>query len=125
MGQYLRIWVLKTTEYFTGYVNPLLAYGEDKAIQDAAEAGANGFIMVDLPPEEAITFREKCRRAKCVLIPLFKNARPSFCRPLQPILCSLDCPLDQYFTYQISSIYRRHIHLCRLKGKSSDLLTNF
>ncbi|KAG5654110.1 bifunctional tryptophan synthase trp1 [Sphagnurus paluster] len=47
-----------------GYYNPLLAYGEDKAIHDAAEAGANGFIMVDLPPEEAITFREKCRRAK-------------------------------------------------------------
>lgn len=50
-----------------GYYNPLLAYGEDKAIQDAAEAGANGFIMVDLPPEEAITFREKCARAQFVL----------------------------------------------------------
>ena len=49
-----------------GYYNPLLAYGEDKAIQDAAEAGANGFIMVDLPPEEALTFREKCRKAECV-----------------------------------------------------------
>jgi len=43
-----------------------LAYGENKAIQDAAEAGANGFIMVDLPPEEALTFREKCRKAECV-----------------------------------------------------------
>ena len=49
-----------------GYYNPLLAYGEDKAIQDAANAGANGFIMVDLPPEEALTFREKCRKAECV-----------------------------------------------------------
>jgi len=68
MGQYLRIWVLKVNEHFTGYVNPLLAYGENRAIQDAAEAGANGFVMVDLPPEEAISFREKCRRAKCVLI---------------------------------------------------------
>ncbi|KAF8077725.1 bifunctional tryptophan synthase TRP1 [Lyophyllum atratum] len=53
-----------------GYYNPLLAYGEDKAIQDAAEAGANGFIMVDLPPEEAITFREKCRKAKIAYVPL-------------------------------------------------------
>jgi len=51
-----------TEGYATGYYNPLLAYGEDKAIQDAAEAGANGFIMVDLPPEEAISFREKCRK---------------------------------------------------------------
>ena len=47
-----------------GYYNPMLAYGEEKAIQDAYEAGANGFIMVDLPPEEAIVFREKCRKAK-------------------------------------------------------------
>ena len=47
-----------------GYYNPMLAYGEEKAIQDEYEAGANGFIMVDLPPEEAIVFREKCRKAK-------------------------------------------------------------
>jgi tryptophan synthase len=51
----------------TGYINPLLAYGEDKAIKDAAKAGANGFIMVDLPPEEAISFREKCRKAEWVV----------------------------------------------------------
>lgn len=69
------LWVL-SPKYFSpefpvdpciiGYYNPILAYGEDKAIQDAAEAGANGFIMVDLPPEEALTFREKCRKAECV-----------------------------------------------------------
>ncbi|CAL1705252.1 unnamed protein product [Somion occarium] len=53
-----------------GYYNPLLAYGEEKAIQDAYEAGANGFIIVDLPPEEAISFREKCRKANISYIPL-------------------------------------------------------
>ncbi|TFY82984.1 hypothetical protein EWM64_g1026 [Hericium alpestre] len=53
-----------------GYYNPILAYGEDKAIQDAAEAGANGFIMVDLPPEEALTFREKCTKAGISYVPL-------------------------------------------------------
>ncbi len=42
----------------------MLAYGEDKAIQDAFEAGANGFIVVDLPPEEAATFRAKCTKSK-------------------------------------------------------------
>lgn len=52
-----------THTYYTGYYNPVLAYGEQKAIQDASEAGANGFIMVDLPPEEAITFRDKCTAA--------------------------------------------------------------
>lgn len=53
-----------------GYYNPMLAYGEDKAIQDAYEAGANGFIIVDLPPEEAITFREKCTKANVSYVPL-------------------------------------------------------
>ncbi|KAM5538013.1 hypothetical protein V8D89_008210 [Ganoderma adspersum] len=53
-----------------GYYNPMLAYGEDKAIHDASEAGANGYIMVDLPPEEAITFRDKCRAANLSYVPL-------------------------------------------------------
>ena len=45
---------------YSGYYNPLLAYGEEKAVKDAREAGANGFIVVDLPPEEAVRFRDKC-----------------------------------------------------------------
>ncbi|KAF9014046.1 bifunctional tryptophan synthase TRP1 [Cyathus striatus] len=61
---------LTTPVLLMGYYNPLLAYGEDKAIQDAAEAGANGFIMVDLPPEEAITFRQKCVKVNISYVPL-------------------------------------------------------
>ncbi|THH10852.1 hypothetical protein EW145_g1048 [Phellinidium pouzarii] len=53
---------LKAPILLMGYYNPMLAYGEEKAIQDAKIAGANGYIMVDLPPEEAIGFREKCTR---------------------------------------------------------------
>lgn len=44
-----------------GYYNPILAYGGENAVKDAKEAGANGFIIVDLPPEEAIQFRGQCR----------------------------------------------------------------
>ncbi|EIW51834.1 tryptophan synthetase [Trametes versicolor FP-101664 SS1] len=61
---------LTTPVLLMGYYNPLLAYGEEKAIQDAAEAGANGFIVVDLPPEEAVAFRDKCRAAKLSYVPL-------------------------------------------------------
>lgn len=43
-----------------GYYNPLLAHGEQKAVADAKAAGANGFIVVDLPPEEAEDFRGCC-----------------------------------------------------------------
>lgn len=53
-----------------GYFNPLLAYGEEKAVQDAHEAGANGYIIVDLPPEEAVKFRNICTASKYVYIPI-------------------------------------------------------
>eukprot|EP00730_Choanoeca_flexa_P004851 TRINITY_DN11819_c4_g4_i4.p1 TRINITY_DN11819_c4_g4~~TRINITY_DN11819_c4_g4_i4.p1 ORF type:complete len:686 (+),score=198.85 TRINITY_DN11819_c4_g4_i4:84-2141(+) len=36
-----------------GYYNPMLAFGFDKLAKAASDAGANGFIIVDLPPEEA------------------------------------------------------------------------
>ena len=36
-----------------GYYNPVLAYGQEQYVKDAAEAGADGFIVPDLPPEEA------------------------------------------------------------------------
>ena len=46
-----------------GYYNPLLSYGEEKMLRDAKEAGVNGFIIVDLPPEEAVRFRNFCTKA--------------------------------------------------------------
>lgn len=51
---------------FMGYYNPILIYGEEKMIEDAREAGVNGFIVVDLPPEEAVKFRNFCRRGGSV-----------------------------------------------------------
>jgi tryptophan synthase len=48
----------------TGYYNPLIAYGEEKAVEDAHEAGANGYIIVDLPPEESVKFRNICTSSK-------------------------------------------------------------
>ena len=36
-----------------GYLNPILAYGEARFCTDAAAAGVDGLIIVDLPPEEA------------------------------------------------------------------------
>lgn len=43
-----------------GYYNPVLRYGEERMLQDCKQAGVNGFIMVDLPPEEAVRFRDLC-----------------------------------------------------------------
>jgi tryptophan synthase alpha chain len=36
-----------------GYLNPILAYGPDRFCADAAKAGVDGLIVVDLPSEEA------------------------------------------------------------------------
>lgn len=36
-----------------GYYNPILAYGEEKLCKDAVDAGVDGLLVVDLPPEEA------------------------------------------------------------------------
>jgi len=35
-----------------GYYNPIYIYGVDRFLKDAAEAGVDGLIVVDLPPEE-------------------------------------------------------------------------
>ena len=42
----------KTPIVLMGYFNPIHAYGTARFIRDAAAAGADGLIVVDLPPEE-------------------------------------------------------------------------
>lgn len=49
----LRARGVQTPAIMFGYYNPLLAYGLETYVHDAAEAGADGFIVPDLPPEEA------------------------------------------------------------------------
>jgi tryptophan synthase alpha chain len=43
-----------------GYYNPILAYGVEKFVADAFAAGAHGFIVPDLPPDEAGMLRALC-----------------------------------------------------------------
>ena len=45
-----------------GYYNPLLSYGLEEFCRDAAAAGADGIIAVDLPPEESHPLRDACRQ---------------------------------------------------------------
>lgn len=51
-----------------GYFNPILAYGIANYVRDAAEAGAAGFIVPDLPPEEAAELEALADAAGMVLI---------------------------------------------------------
>jgi tryptophan synthase alpha chain len=51
-----------------GYVNPILAYGTSRFIQEAARAGADGLIIPDLPPEEAGEAEQLCRDHSLALV---------------------------------------------------------
>lgn len=67
---------LKAPILLMGYYNPLLSYGEERLLTDCKEAGVNGFIVVDLPPEEAVSFRKLCSSGGYVsFAPLVRNAR--------------------------------------------------
>src|SRR3972149_6163497 len=39
-----------------GYYNPIFAYGTERFAKDVKKAGADGILVVDLPPEEAHEF---------------------------------------------------------------------
>jgi len=60
-----------------GYVNPLIAYGLKAFVEAAASAGADGFIIPDLPPEEAGELEALCRERDLALVYLLAPTSPS------------------------------------------------
>lgn len=69
-----------------GYYNPLLSYGEEALLKDCKEAGVNGFIVCDLPPEEAVSFRKFCSSGALSYVPLIA---PATSDARMKILCAL------------------------------------
>jgi tryptophan synthase alpha chain len=59
-----------------GYVNPILAYGIENYVRDAALAGADGLIVPDLPLEEAHELEAACQRHNLALVFLLSPASP-------------------------------------------------
>lgn len=53
-----------------GYMNPLVTWGFDAFAQAAAEAGIDGLIVVDCPPEEAAPLADALDAAEIALIRL-------------------------------------------------------
>ena len=49
----LREWEMDTPIILMGYYNPIYTYGPQEFAEAAANAGVDGLIVVDLPPEEA------------------------------------------------------------------------
>ncbi|TDZ41378.1 Tryptophan synthase [Colletotrichum trifolii] len=77
---------LKAPVMLMGYYNPLLSYGEERLLTDCKSAGVNGFIVVDLPPEEAISFRKLCTKGGLSYVPLIA---PATSDARMKILCKL------------------------------------
>ncbi|CAK7264361.1 anthranilate synthase / indole-3-glycerol phosphate synthase [Sporothrix epigloea] len=77
---------LKAPVLLMGYYNPLLAYGESELMRDSKAAGVNGFLVVDLPPEEAASFRELVSKYSLSYVPLIA---PSTSDKRMRILCQL------------------------------------
>lgn len=48
--------------------NPVWAYGPEQFVTDAREAGVDGMIVPDLPPEEAEEFEKDCKNSQLDLI---------------------------------------------------------
>ncbi|KAK4149668.1 tryptophan synthase beta subunit-like PLP-dependent enzyme [Chaetomidium leptoderma] len=86
---------LRTPILLMGYYNPLLSYGEERLMKDCNEAGVNGFIIVDLPPEEAVSFRKFCSRAGLSYVPLIAPATSD-------ARMRLLCQLADSFIYVVS-----------------------
>lgn len=51
-----------------GYYNPILSYGIGRFVTEAAQAGADGLIVPDLPPEEAGDLEKHCRASQLALV---------------------------------------------------------
>jgi len=60
-----------------GYYNPMLAYGLEKFVHDAQEAGVDGFIIPDLPIEEADEFVGASHDSPLPLIQMLAPTTPN------------------------------------------------
>ncbi|GKZ24900.1 tryptophan synthetase [Aspergillus brasiliensis] len=86
---------LRAPVLLMGYYNPLLSYGEERLLSDCSESGVNGFIVVDLPPHEAVKFRDYCVKGGLSYVPLLA---PSTTESRLNLLCKL----ADSFVYVIS-----------------------
>ncbi len=60
-----------------GYCNPLIAYGGDCFLNDASEAGVDGLLIPDLPPEEAEDFLMRARSFGLSVVFLISPVTPA------------------------------------------------
>lgn len=52
------------------YYNPIVAFGDEKLPRALKDAGADGVLIVDLPPDEGRTLRTEAEREDVAVVPL-------------------------------------------------------
>lgn len=72
----LRARGVETPFVLMGYTNPVLRYGVAAFVRDVAEAGADGLILPDLPPDEAGALRAECLENGLALVHLLAPNSP-------------------------------------------------
>ncbi|KAJ5779249.1 Aldolase-type TIM barrel [Penicillium paradoxum] len=94
-----------------GYYNPVCAYayGEEKMLRDCQAAGVDGFIILDLPPEEAVRFRNLCTDKGLSYIPVVAPSTPD-------ARVQMLCSTADSFVYIVSQV--------GINGISDDLHGN-
>ncbi len=58
------------------YLNPIYTYGYEQFLKDAAEAGIDGLLLLDLPPDEAKLNEELCKQSDLKNITLIAPTTP-------------------------------------------------
>jgi len=91
----LRARGFSTPAVLMSYVNPILAYGLERFATDSAAAGVDGFIVPDLPPEEAGELEAICRQYELALVYLLAPNSP-------PGRIALVAARSQGFIYLVS-----------------------
>jgi tryptophan synthase alpha chain len=66
----------ETPVILMGYVNPVESYGYERFCKDAAAAGVDGLILVDLPPEEGAVIAAPAQAAGLDIIRLVAPTTP-------------------------------------------------
>jgi tryptophan synthase alpha chain len=86
---------ISTPALLMGYINPILAYGVERFVVDSADAGVDGFIVPDLPPEEADELETLCEQHGLALVYLLSPTSP-------PDRIGLIAERSQGFIYLVS-----------------------
>ena len=80
---------------FMGYLNPILAFGEAAFCEACRDAGVDGLIVPDLPPEEGGMIEELCRQEGLALVYLLAPNTP-------PERMCLICERSRGYVYLVS-----------------------